>query len=342
MHLTRAWLCVPLLLALLLVACDTGGGSTTAPSAPTNVTVTPDPGAITVSWEHDGTNATGFAIYREAVTPATTTAAAPLAVVDVAVRLFRDESVEAGVSYAYSVAALGAGGRASHPTPHDGAPVAPGEPTLELFAYVGTHVGQRPEPDTFLGYRIRLLRDPDLDVGTNITLTVTGPGAWGTHERVWTEAPTWRGAMYYSLQLRDAVSGAYEVTATIDGESASNTITVDADIVLPRPTGETVVRSTVDQLALSWDPVPGAAHYSVLLSRAEVGLFHHVHTANPEADFSSLDLDPTARHRVRLTAYSTSLRWEVWGDEPPPPQQVNRADIDRCFFPGDEAFSDCE
>lgn len=117
-----------------LVGCGGPGGPT--PAAPTNVTVAAGAGFVDVTWEHDGANVTGFAIYRNVVAVGAAAAGTPLAEVGAAARSYRDTTTVPGVPYRYAVAAKGGGRRASMATPHEGEPVAAGEPRSVAFEFL--------------------------------------------------------------------------------------------------------------------------------------------------------------------------------------------------------------
>ncbi len=130
---SRSALVVVTSFVLSLVACGgpPAGPSDpdpTPPAAPSNVTVVPGPGSVTISWEHDGVDVTGFVIRRETV--AVTAASAARASTDVGEvgaeeRSFVDDTVEEGVAYRYAVAARGSDGSVSESTEHGGEPVVP-------------------------------------------------------------------------------------------------------------------------------------------------------------------------------------------------------------------------
>ncbi len=127
-----------LLIAAALVAglagCGVGlpgRGAGTPPAEPTGVTAAAGAGYVLVNWSHDGVNATGFAVYREAVGGAIDRATRrlregaieawpPMQVLEASAaalelvaevgpqaRSLRDEDVLAGVEYRYGVVAKG-------------------------------------------------------------------------------------------------------------------------------------------------------------------------------------------------------------------------------------------
>ena len=123
---------------LALMACGGTPSATDGPSAPTNVAAVAEPEAITVSWDHDGEDVTGFVVDREVAVDATTMGNASMDLERVAIvggldaeaRSFRDDTVQQGVSYRYAVAALGTGGAVSTSATQSGSPVQPQPPVV--------------------------------------------------------------------------------------------------------------------------------------------------------------------------------------------------------------------
>lgn len=325
-------------LVLTLLACDTTpGASGTPPAAPTNVAAAGAAGFVDVGWAHDGVNAQAFRVYRdEAVDASVVVATTPLADLDASERSFRDWSAQPGVPYRYAVAARGANGLASQATAHTGAPAIAGEAApLELFAYVGTYAGWRPTPVIDL---VTVVRGSAVGAHSSAFWTVTGPDPWGVYEF---EA----GPATSRIVVRDAVSGTYEVAVNIDGTRLTRTITVDADRVLPSPTGETLVRSAVDAVEVAWQPVPGAASYEVQFNEEGTNVYYTDRSTTASADFARFDLDlnPSAEHNLRVIAHSLYLTPDLFGPDPLPPSQQRDVVLGDlvCFYPGDAAFRDC-
>ena len=127
------------LLALLSVACTDPGDAAATPAAPTNVTVTPGPGVITVGWEHDGADVTGFTIYRAATAASGAVGLrtlTELADVAAAARSYRDDAVAVGTRYRYAVAAKGSGARQSPLAEQAVAPLEPEPVEVPIADYV--------------------------------------------------------------------------------------------------------------------------------------------------------------------------------------------------------------
>lgn len=131
-----------LVVATLLTACDPGGQTGAQPAAPVDVTVTSGQGFITVTWQHDGVNATGFVVYREALAASGAAVTrhgelSQLAQVGPGSRSYRDDDVVVGMRYRYAVATKGSGSQLSSSSPQTGAPVElepDPDPDLETIA----------------------------------------------------------------------------------------------------------------------------------------------------------------------------------------------------------------
>lgn len=159
-------------LALAACAGNGTGGTATPPAAPTNVTATPGPGYVDVTWEHDGARVTGFVIERRqlddtgtaasslsdselVVAPRAATSASSVTphdavevgTVGAEARTFRDEAVEAGVSYRYGVRAVGTGGSTSSTSETPAQGVSPQPP--------GDGIGSNPDPNRYLAAIVR-------------------------------------------------------------------------------------------------------------------------------------------------------------------------------------------
>ena len=123
-------------LLFLVSACGGDGGGTTPPedktipSAPTEVTATPSPGYITISWTDNSDNETGFTVYRDTATSGLKAQAMQkIGEVGQDQTSYVDSDVNEGVSYTYAVTAKGAGGESGQVN-QTGDPVTP-EPETE-------------------------------------------------------------------------------------------------------------------------------------------------------------------------------------------------------------------
>ncbi|UCH25468.1 MAG: fibronectin type III domain-containing protein [Trueperaceae bacterium] len=97
------------MLVLIVVGCSAGGGG---PASPTDVTVTANPGFITVSWSYSGQAVTGFTIFRDTAmtTGLTTQQLAAIGTAGATERSYEDTTAVPGTSYSYAVRADGEGG----------------------------------------------------------------------------------------------------------------------------------------------------------------------------------------------------------------------------------------
>lgn len=291
-------------LALTLTAC--GGTPPTAnqqPNPPTNVTVTPGPGYVTVEWTHDGQNVTAFDVYRDAVS-ATSLAAMAIAKVgetDANARTFRDTDVEPESSYTYSVVARGPQG-ASQPTVQTGGPVS-SEPLFEIVA--GTYnIAVFDTPRTAF---LSLYSFEGAPVETAAG-TITGPTGWNDGEAyAYNTAPEliergW-GRLHTGIV---AVSGSYQADITVAGDTHTATATLDTSQLLPAPQNVRVTSASTNEVTASWDTVAGARSYqafiredpNVLESRTLATVF----VATPSATLSGLEL-PAGEYRLEVNAF---------------------------------------
>src|SRR5688572_1290841 len=107
----RGWqaAALTLLVAVLLVLSACGGQpEPQQPAAPSNVVATAGPGYVSVSWQDNSDNETGFEVYR--TTGSTLTAqqtGSPLATVPANQTSFVDLNIELEQAYVYSVVATG-------------------------------------------------------------------------------------------------------------------------------------------------------------------------------------------------------------------------------------------
>ena len=115
------------MISLALAACSGPTDTAMPPSAPQVVTVTSVAGAVDVSWQHDGSDVTGFAVHRRVVDGGVGVSALsafePLTEVAADVRSYRDETVVLGAGYEYTVTARGTAGSSS-PTAQAALPVS--------------------------------------------------------------------------------------------------------------------------------------------------------------------------------------------------------------------------
>jgi hypothetical protein len=104
-----------------------GGNSESAPNAPINVNARSDNGSITVMWQDNSDNETGFNIFREVMSQQaaiTTQRSDLIATVDANITSYTDVNVDASEQYSYAVQAFNSSG-ISKRTLQSGDPVSP-------------------------------------------------------------------------------------------------------------------------------------------------------------------------------------------------------------------------
>lgn len=222
---------------ILLTACTspTGGGS--PPASPTNVTATPGAGSITITWQDNSDNETGFLVYREVVTGSSIRTEALTQIAEVAANetSYQDDHVSVGTTYRYAVAAKGSGGP-SGATEQAGSPVEPLPPTGFAGAWQGTWTSESGESGivianvTQAGTAIGgLVRINDSFCGLdNATISGTASGNTTTFGAIQGDS---RASFIVTLS-GDELSGTYQVT---DGVCAGDqgTIALTRDIPTP-------------------------------------------------------------------------------------------------------------
>lgn len=307
---------LPLLCALgiFLTAC---GGSPTpddgTPAPPTNVTATPGPGYITVSWEHDGEHASGFIVYREIVTEGLQALALErIAEVPANERSYRDSSIKVGKRYSYQVTAQGSGGE-SVPERVDGpARVAP---AFEVV--IGTYsIDHRSLPEPVTTYLI--LVDEEAMPSEDVTVSVTGPEGWnGGEVRSFTVSPQsleggW--GIYAALDI-PIVTGTYEASTTVGGSDYLTTSNVEAEQVIATPTPRVEAYSSTGVTA-SWEAVSGARSYLIHLLADDLRVVSAT-TTRTEISLEGLELMP-AEYTVRVFAQNFDATAESTPERPYP------------------------
>lgn len=319
-----------IVLALASSSCGDGGGGSDlveVPQAPTNVSATAGAGFVLVAWEHDGANATGFVVYREAVVagagvPVTTSAMTEVARVGAEERSYRDDAVESGTSYRYAVAAQGAGARVSPPADQSGEPVVPDEVDPDDgVPWFGT--ATKGTVSGGIGATELVLRFGYTGAITELEITVTGPdGPRGGITL--TEAEASRRFVYFDAPP----SGTYSVRVVGDGGDETWTIDFDADASLTPPAAPEVVSATTDTVEVAWTLVPEARIYWLsILERTDdrpETIEWSGHLVDPEEGrhvFTGLALDSDAEYYISIQ----SVDDPAYFDPRVAPRQVNRA-----------------
>lgn len=248
---------------LALVACEQTPPVVLGPSAPSNVLATPGPGYVRLTWEHNGSDAEGFEIYRDGPDVGTATRAALTAIATVGPddRSFDDHDVVIGAAATYGVRTLVAGAGTST-TMQSNAPVAIGSGVD--FA-VGTFNNALVSgPRTSFGVYI-FLASEDVPPNGQVQIELSG-------------GPSWNGGATMTFPIRLAsfptgfiwlhtaapvVDGLYTMKVITDSATFTATASIDDATQLLPLAQEIVVSWSANDLTATWQPVAGARSYLV-------------------------------------------------------------------------------
>lgn len=261
--------------SLLLIAAAACGGPQPPqpPAAPSNVTATPGPGYVTVQWQDNSDDETGFDIYRSGGEKMTTQqAGAKVGSVGADETSFVDMDVELDQEFSYSVVAVNAVG-GSEPSAAPGAASVP----VGVDLMVGT-LNRTWSEDTngtiFVVYFV--FPDEVLEDQSDVfTISITGPPGWNEDNPrgrtcAWDQCSRAQGFMFDSNNARTAIAGEYTVTVVAGGVTytASAALT-DPDFRLARPTDVAVTDASAAGGTVTWTAPPGAVSHIVQLFRGE-------------------------------------------------------------------------
>lgn len=235
------------------------------PAEPSDVTATPGPGYMTVTWKDNSDNETGFVLYRDDGSSALQTqAATKIKDLPANTTSFVDTEVSLETDYSYSVVATGNEGDSGQVTTKTAAKIAQG---VDLM--VGTNNRHWDAVNNGTIFRMYLLfpesvlQDPDIEM----TAKLTGPEGWNDGEAFEDEYfidgfERENGYAFVSLNSTDAINGTYTFELTVDGKPyTASAVLNDASYRLPRATNVKVTSSSKTSVSVSWDEVAGAAAY---------------------------------------------------------------------------------
>lgn len=277
------------LLLFFLAAC----GSTETPRAPaaaSGVTAEPGPGYITVSWQDNSDNETGFEIHRMAAGGVTAQQSGePLATVGANQTSYVDLDVDLEQEYDYSVTAVNATGSASAAAASSGAAVAIG---VDLM--VGTNNRRWTEDSNgtiFVVYFVFPQAMLD-DVSDDFLSVISGPPGWNGGNNInftctSTGCDRSKGFAVVSLNDFTAVPGEYSVTVTAGGQDYEASATLSDELYkFPRATDIVVSNASASGATVNWTAAPGTKSHSILLHHGEYNGYIDGWAAGPETTFT--------------------------------------------------------
>jgi hypothetical protein len=271
-----------------------------------------------VTWQHDGQNVTGFDILRDTTSSLQVQAAAKVGEVGPEARSYRDDTAQMGSYYRYSVVAKNASG-ASSAAAQSGEAVSPG-PHYDIVMGTFNVAPLGTVWTTMLSFYDFPERPEETSAGT-----LRGPAGWnGGAEYANRTAPNliergW-GRLHTSVA---AVSGSYESSITVSGETYTASAGLDASQVLPAPQNITVTASSATSVTATWDAVAGALSYQAYI-RENPNVFTSttlgsVFVATPGATLDGLEL-PAGEYQLEVQAFTVDLSS---GQRPGKPAQYN-------------------
>ncbi len=254
-------------LFLLLVACGGGGTESKIPAIPSNVTATPGPGYITVTWKDNSDDETGFIIYRDDGSSASlnTQAATKLKEVEANTTEFIDTDIELAKNHRYSVVAKGEEGNSEQPPLSEAAKVVQG---VDLM--VGT-LNRHPFEDSFgTAFGVYFFFSRTSLVEGDLIITIKGPVGWNEDEplvitpeqELLTEIVS-EGWWTFSSYFRDAIAGEYSLTVKAKEKSyTAKAQLTDASYRFTPPSTITITESTSERVVANWTAPLGIVSYA--------------------------------------------------------------------------------
>lgn len=274
----RTPLSIPALLMVLalLQACSTPAAPQ-EPAAPTNVTAVQGPGYITLSWQDNSDNETGFQVYRQAVSGLTSQQVGTLVgSVSANQTSYVDLDVELQQQYDYSVVATNAAGS----SPAAAAP-SPTQVPIGVDLMVGTINRWWTADSNGTGLIVYFMFAPEVveDQALNYVVQVAGPPGWNddspiTFSCAWNGCYRSRGFAFSSNISVTAVAGVYTVTVEVGSQTFTATARLeDPNFKFPQPTNIVVSDASAAGATISWDPPAGTMSQYVLLYEGDYGAF---------------------------------------------------------------------
>jgi hypothetical protein len=295
-NISKRVLIIICLFALLLVvsSCVTEE-KPKVPKAPSEVTATPGPGYITVTWKDNSANETGFIVYRKGGTTLQTRS--KVGEVGANTTKFLDTDIQLSSDYSYTVIAKNAEGESAQTPPSARVKVEAG-----IDFMVGTF-NRKPFEDsvgtafgTYYFFPSDGLKDGDL------TISITGPPGWNDNEAVeltpegeLLQATLQDGWLTFSRYFIDAVAGEYTLTVKAKDKTYRATATLtDANYRFVPPSSITIIESTASQVTATYTAPQEvvAYHASIWAGRYDEFIVSADETKATTSVFNNLSLVP--------------------------------------------------
>jgi hypothetical protein len=295
-NISKRVLIIICLFAGLLVVSSCGEKEIVkTPTAPSSVVATPGPGYITVTWQDNSNNETGFVVYRNDGTTSQTRS--KVGEVGANTTKFLDTDIQLSSDYSYSVAAKNAEGESTQAPLSTAAKVEAGVDFM-----VGT-LNRKPFEDsvgtafgTYYFFPTEGIQDGEL------TISITGPQGWNDNEAVelTLEGELLRttlqdGWLTFSRYFIDAVAGEYTLTVKAKDKTYTATATLsDATYRFTPPSSITISESTPTQVTASYTAPREvvAYHASIWAGRYDEFIVSADETKATTSVFNDLSLVP--------------------------------------------------
>ena len=280
------------------------------PAAPSDVTATPGPGYVTVTWKDNSDNETGFALYRDGgASELQAQEATKIKDLPANTTSFVDTDVVLETPYNYSVVAIGDEGESDQVATKTAAKIAQG---VDLM--VGTNNRHWDAENNGTIFRIYLLFPESVLQDPNVTMTakLSGPAGWNDGEALEGEYTVdgfgrENGYDFLSFNDTDAINGTYTFELNVNGKTYTASAELkDASFRVPRATNARVTSSSSTSVSASWDSVPGAAVYFVSLWRGtyEENIVDYTRSDGTSITFNDLNLDED-QYQVEIVAQNS-------------------------------------
>jgi hypothetical protein len=290
---------------VFIIACNGTDTKPKTPLAPSQVTATPGPGYITVTWQDNSNNETGFVIYRDGGAALQTQAASKVGEVSAGITKFLDTTIGLSSDYRYSVVAKNADGESAKTQAAAPAKVTPGvDLAIGTFNYAEGTIGTVMLVYTFF---------PKEGISTtDVTMKVTGPPGWNNDlvaESQPNEEGLRRGWPLFGRRTAPPLVGEYKLEVDVKGTIYTATTTLsNTNLVLQPPSNFKVTSNTATSVTASWNPVDKAVAYGIALFKVgdSTPIVDYVNIRETTRTFGGLNLE-AGEYRVNVVPWSMDV-----------------------------------
>jgi hypothetical protein len=281
------------------------------PVAPSDITATPGPSYVTVTWKDNSDNETGFALYRDGGSTLQAQGVTKIKDLPANTTTFIDTEVNLETDYTYSVVATGTEGNSEQISAASPIKIAQG---VDLM--VGT-LNRRNKNDNGTIMIVYYLFPKTVlgDETTPMSVKITGPNGWNNDQPYTFDIKAGgfsrtNGFSFTSDYDIDAVKGSYQVELTVgDKVYKANAELKDASFKFPSATNIQITSSVKTSVTVTWDATPSAKSYWVSLWRGNyeelIGNFER--TTNTTFTFQGLNLDD-GLYQVEIAPVNSNIR----------------------------------